>query len=233
MRASPVSRSMEKRCIITLISRHPQPPRHVRKVSKAEVGPTRSPRKPWPRRSTSWTSTTSVAGAILVNAPTLGKWYLFQGAAVAISRATGIYALLISGLSRRKDERFEIGVTRIECSRTKYQRECEKHGDGKRPLATFHGPASLGRKTRRVSGQVTTLKASGGEFDRWWPCIRWISHMGQSQPNRAVRTTSAFPPIATDLRTSREVRVVPQPDSCSAAKNHVARLWKLDAAGEA
>jgi hypothetical protein len=36
-----------------------------------------------------------------------------------ISRTTGIYALLISGLSRRKDERVEIGVTRIERSRTK------------------------------------------------------------------------------------------------------------------
>src|SRR6266852_759360 len=75
-------------------------------------------RKPWPRRSTSWTSITSVAGAILVNAPTLGGWYLLQGQAVAISRTTGIYALLFSGLSRRKSERGEIGVTRIECSRT-------------------------------------------------------------------------------------------------------------------
>jgi hypothetical protein len=76
------------------------------------------PRKPWPRRSTSWTSFTSVAGAILVNAPTLGGWYLLQGQAVAISRTTGIYAFLFSGLSRRKGERGEIGVTRIECSRT-------------------------------------------------------------------------------------------------------------------
>src|SRR5215510_2205035 len=75
-------------------------------------------RKPWPRRSTSWTSITSVAGAILVDAPTLGGWYLLQGQAVAISRTTGIYALLFSGLSRRKGGRGETGVTRIECSRT-------------------------------------------------------------------------------------------------------------------
>src|SRR5262245_16718789 len=75
-------------------------------------------RKPWPRRSTSWTSITSVAGAILVNAPTLGGWYLLQGQAVAISRTTGIYALLFSGLSRREGGRGETGVTRIECSRT-------------------------------------------------------------------------------------------------------------------
>jgi hypothetical protein len=75
-------------------------------------------RKPWPRRSTSWTSITSVAGAILVNAPTLGGWYLLQGQAVAISRTTGIYALLFSGLSRRNGERGEIAVTRTEWSRT-------------------------------------------------------------------------------------------------------------------
>ena len=75
-------------------------------------------REPWPRLSTNWTSITSVAGAILVNAPTLGGWYLLQGQAVAISRTTGIYAFLFSGLSRRKGERGEIGVTRIECSRT-------------------------------------------------------------------------------------------------------------------
>src|SRR6516225_1336889 len=75
-------------------------------------------RKPWPRRSTSWTSITSVAGAILVNAPTLGGWYLLQGQAVAISRTTGIYALLFSGLSRRKGGRGETDVTRIECSHT-------------------------------------------------------------------------------------------------------------------
>jgi hypothetical protein len=74
------------------------------------------PRKPRPRRSISCTSTTSVAGAILVNAPTLGKWYLLQGPAVTISRTTGIYALLISGLSRREDE---IGVACMECSRTR------------------------------------------------------------------------------------------------------------------
>src|ERR1700730_5610368 len=69
-------------------------------------------RKPWPRWSTSWTSVTSVAGAILVNAPTLVGWYLLQGQAVAISRTTGIYALMFSSLSRQ-GERCEIGVARI------------------------------------------------------------------------------------------------------------------------
>jgi hypothetical protein len=78
-------------------------------------------RKPWPRWSTSWTSITSVARAILVNAPTLEVWYLLQGQAVAISRTTGIYALMSSGVSRRQGERREIGVARIECSRTHEQ----------------------------------------------------------------------------------------------------------------
>jgi hypothetical protein len=69
-------------------------------------------------QSTSWTSITSVAGAILVNAPTLDGWYLLRGQAGAMSRTTGIYALLFSGLSRREGARGEVGVARIECSRT-------------------------------------------------------------------------------------------------------------------
>ena len=40
-------------------------------------------------------------GAILINALTLGGWYLLPGLAVAISCATGIYAFLFSCLSRR------------------------------------------------------------------------------------------------------------------------------------
>src|SRR5262249_5621405 len=70
-------------------------------------------------RSTSWTSITSVAGAILVNAPTHQGWYLLRGQAGAMSRATGIYASLFSGLSRREGARGEVGVARIECYRTR------------------------------------------------------------------------------------------------------------------
>jgi hypothetical protein len=36
-----------------------------------------------------------------------------------------------------------------------------------------------------------------------------MSGVGPSLPKRAVRATSAFPPIATELRTWREVRKVP------------------------
>jgi hypothetical protein len=60
----------------------------------------------------------SVVVAILVNAPTLGGWYLLQRQAVAISRTTGIHAFLFSDLGRRKGERGEIGVTRMKCSGT-------------------------------------------------------------------------------------------------------------------
>jgi len=69
-------------------------------------------------RRSSLHSITSVADAILVNAPTLEGWYLLQGQAGAISHTAGIYALPFSGLSRREGERAEIGVARIERSRT-------------------------------------------------------------------------------------------------------------------
>ena len=36
-----------------------------------------------------------------------------------------------------------------------------------------------------------------------------MSEVGQSRPNWAVRAMSGLPPIATELRTSREVRFVP------------------------
>src|ERR1700730_11462126 len=45
-----------------------------------------------------------------------------------------------------------------------------------------------------------------------------MSPIGPSLPKRGVRATSVFPPIATELRTWREVRKVPQGDSCAAAK---------------
>jgi len=38
-----------------------------------------------------------------------------------MSRTTGIYALLFGRLRRREGERGEIGVARIECSRTRNQ----------------------------------------------------------------------------------------------------------------
>jgi hypothetical protein len=51
-------------------------------------------------RRSSLQSTTSEAGAILVNVLALEEWYLLLGKAVAISCTTGICALLFVGLSR-------------------------------------------------------------------------------------------------------------------------------------
>jgi len=61
----------------------------------------------------------SVSGAVLVYTPTLEGWQLLQGQAGAISRTTGIYALLFGRLRRREGERGEIGVAHIGCSRTR------------------------------------------------------------------------------------------------------------------
>jgi hypothetical protein len=58
----------------------------------------------------------SEAAAILVNVPTLERWDLFQGSAVAIACTASIDAFLFGGVSRREGERDEIGVARIECA---------------------------------------------------------------------------------------------------------------------
>jgi len=42
--------------------------------------------------------------------------------------------------------------------------------------------------------------------------IRLKSELGQSLPKWGVRATSAFPPVATELRTSQVVRFVPKGD---------------------
>jgi hypothetical protein len=68
--------------------------------------------KTYPRLSLH--GTTGIADAIPVNAPTLERWYLLQGPAVAISRTTRIYALPFSRLSGREGERGEIDVARIK-----------------------------------------------------------------------------------------------------------------------
>jgi len=116
-------------------------------------------RKPRPGRSTGRTSFAAVVGAILVNAPTLKGWYLLQGQAVPISRTTGMYALLFSGLNRCKGERGEIGVARAECSRIQWQKECED--DGKWPLAMFHGLAPQSKNTASLEWRRhTSLKYS-------------------------------------------------------------------------
>jgi hypothetical protein len=88
---------------------------------------------------------------------------LFQGPAVAISCTTGIYALQFSGLSRREGERDEIGVARIKCCGIRRQKE---YGDdGKRPLATFHGPAPFRSKNTASLQSVSTAGHYGLKSD--------------------------------------------------------------------
>ena len=71
------------------------------------------------RRVLSLRAMTSKVNAILVYVPTLEGWHLLLRLAVAISRTTGVYALLPGGLSRHEGERGDIGVVRMECSRAR------------------------------------------------------------------------------------------------------------------
>jgi hypothetical protein len=56
-----------------------------------------------------------------------------------------------------------------------------------------------------------------------WPQTQsgLMSQLGQSLPKWAARRMSAFPPIATDLRTSLEVRFVPDSDIRAALRDGV------------
>jgi len=52
--------------------------------------------------------------------------------------------LLFSRLRGREDTRAKIGVARIECFNTQWQKRCDEEGDdGKRSLAALHGLHSL------------------------------------------------------------------------------------------
>jgi hypothetical protein len=92
-------------------------PRNFRRIFNRPGTAAARPRRQKARQSSRQTNT-SVAGAILVNVPALEGWYLLLGQAVAISCTTGICALLFSCPSRREGARGEIGVARIEHSRT-------------------------------------------------------------------------------------------------------------------
>jgi len=72
---------------------------------------------------------TRVSGAVLVNALTLEGWYLLLVKAVAISRTTGICALLFSRSSRHKGTGGEFSVARIERFNIQRQKRCEEYRD--------------------------------------------------------------------------------------------------------
>ena len=47
-----------------------------------------------------------------------------------------------------------------------------------------------------------------------------MSQLGQTRKSALATAMSAFPPIATKLRTSRAVRFVPFPDEMQGSKHH-------------
>jgi hypothetical protein len=67
--------------------------------------------------------------------------------------------LLFGGPSRREGERGEIGVVRIEYSRTERQ-HCEEYGDDKRSLVTFHGESLLVEKRADIQVQPFLIRNS-------------------------------------------------------------------------
>jgi hypothetical protein len=112
-------------------------------------------------RRSSLHSITREPDAVLVNAPTFGGWYLLQGKAGAISSTTDIHALPFSGLSRREGARGEIGVARIERSRTQYQKRCEHCGEGRQTTACYIlWPAPLSGKHGEFGMTSTKSKLS-------------------------------------------------------------------------
>ena len=65
-------------------------------------------------------------------------------AAVAIACATGVYALLFSGLSACQGIRAAIGIASIESCNTQGQEHCHEYADnGERPLDAFPGSAPI------------------------------------------------------------------------------------------
>ncbi|MFY9899160.1 MAG: hypothetical protein WAK67_15390, partial [Xanthobacteraceae bacterium] len=67
---------------------------------------------------------------------------------VAIARTTSVHALRFSRLRGHERTRGKIGVARTECSNIQRQKHCrEQGGDGKRPLAAFHGSTPFRSKS--------------------------------------------------------------------------------------
>ena len=58
-----------------------------------------------------------------------------------------------------------------------------------------------------------------------------MSPLGHSRRFDDVRAMSGLPPIATEMRTSLEVRFVPLPDSCNAANSIAIRSPRRSSKG--
>jgi hypothetical protein len=53
-----------------------------------------------------------------------------------------------------------------------------------------------------------------------------MSQLGQTRKSALATAMSAFPPIATKLRTSREVRFVPEPEVVELSFDHLGGAGK-------
>jgi hypothetical protein len=76
---------------------------------------------------------------------------------VVITCTTGVYTLLFSRLSGGEGMRGKIGVARIECSNTQRQKHRGEKGDGKRPLAAFHGSTPFRSKKNDEFGTTSQV----------------------------------------------------------------------------
>jgi hypothetical protein len=65
-------------------------------------------------------------GAVLIDEPALEGGDLLQGQTVAVPRTTNVYAVMFTGVSRRKGERFVIGISRLHW----YRRQCQCYEEG-------------------------------------------------------------------------------------------------------
>jgi len=78
--------------------------------------------------------------------------------------------------------------------------------------ATAQLPSSVMNSRRFIANSAPdALNLSVSNFSAQVQAIR-MSEMGQTRKSALVAAMSAFPPIATKLRTSREVRFVPTTD---------------------
>ena len=103
-----------------------------------------------------------------------------------------------SGLSRHEGEIGEVGVARIQFSRTRGQKHCEECGDdGKRPLATFHATALLVRLFQRVSAAVGARP----------PGV--VTEQAQTRPGVHGRIPVSYPSVATKRAFESEYKKQP------------------------
>jgi hypothetical protein len=82
--------------------------------------------------------------------------------------------------------------------------------------ATFIAVETLSRLTLRRASQELSRVSCTLPVLHCTDDSQQTVEKGHSRPNWAMRAMSGLPPLATELRTSRHVRDVPEADSCTA-----------------